>query len=127
MTVPRTRKPLALTMGEPSGISGEVTLKAWTARRAAVRPFFVIDHPDRLAAEASTLGLTVPIATIGHPREAGAAFPEALPVLPLEHPVAAEWARPDTANAAAVIESIDRGVALVRGGDCAAVPSREKA
>ena len=37
--------PLAVTMGEPAGIGGELTLKAWLARGATTRPFFAIDDP----------------------------------------------------------------------------------
>jgi 4-hydroxythreonine-4-phosphate dehydrogenase len=37
--------PLAITMGEPAGVGGELSLKAWLARAGAARPFFVIDDP----------------------------------------------------------------------------------
>ncbi len=37
--------PLAVTMGEPAGIGGEIILKAW---RQGGQPFFCIDDPDRL-------------------------------------------------------------------------------
>ena len=44
--------PLAITMGEPAGIGGELSLKAWSMRRAGDRPFFVLDDASRLAARA---------------------------------------------------------------------------
>ena len=31
--------PLALTMGEPAGIGGEIALQAWLRRGAGVPPF----------------------------------------------------------------------------------------
>ena len=40
--------PLAVTMGEPAGVGGELSLKAWLARQEAMRPFFVLDDPARL-------------------------------------------------------------------------------
>ena len=49
--------PLAVTMGEPAGIGGELTLKAWLARRGGGRPFFTIDCPFRLTELAHQLGL----------------------------------------------------------------------
>ena len=56
--------PLALTMGEPAGIGGEITLKAWSGRGRAdgqpLPPFFVIDDPERLARLARDLGFEVP-------------------------------------------------------------------
>ena len=42
--------PLALTMGEPAGIGGEIALQAWLRRGEGVPPFYLIDDPDRLAA-----------------------------------------------------------------------------
>jgi len=42
--------PLAVTMGEPAGIGGELSLKAWSMRRRGDRPFFVLDDAARLAA-----------------------------------------------------------------------------
>lgn len=114
--------PLALTMGEPAGVGGEITLKAWAARHeAAVPPFVVLDDPDRLGALAAKLGLAVPVREVASPGEAVALFDQALPVLPvrLGHPVAP--GTPDPANGAAVIASIDRAVALVQTGQATAV------
>jgi 4-hydroxythreonine-4-phosphate dehydrogenase len=106
--------PLALTMGEPAGIGGEITLKAWLARdREHVPPFVLIDDPARLAALAQMLGWTVPIKIVAAPEEAIGTFAAALPVLPLTLPRPPAYGRPDPANAAAVITSIETGVALV--------------
>ena len=60
------RLPLAVTMGEPAGIGGELSLKAWLARNTT-RPFFAIDDPARLAALASALGLAGALAGSGWP------------------------------------------------------------
>ena len=115
---------LALTMGEPAGIGGEITLKAWT-RRAGMDPFFVIDDPDRLGELARRTGPEVPIRTIGTPSEAAQTFATALPVLPVDQvtplPAPVVAGRPDAANAKAVIASIETAVRLVLKGDAAAV------
>ncbi len=50
--------PLALTMGEPAGIGGEIALKAWLRRGEGVPPFYVIDDPARLAALAAGSSIT---------------------------------------------------------------------
>jgi 4-hydroxythreonine-4-phosphate dehydrogenase len=43
--------PVAITMGEPAGIGGEIALLAWANRRKAkLPPFFLLDDPARLAA-----------------------------------------------------------------------------
>lgn len=112
---------IALTMGEPAGIGGELTLKAWLGRADAVPPFFTIDDPRRLRALAESLGLAVAIRPIATPADAPGIFGDALPVLPLALPARVTPGHPDPANAAAVIESIDRAVALAMRGEVAAI------
>lgn len=115
-------RPLAVTMGEPAGIGGEIVLKAWAERRSAgVPPFVLVDDPDRLIRLAAAIGLAVPVRAVAAPEEAGAVFDAALPVLPLPLTAPVEPGRPDPANGAAVIASIDRAVDLVRSGRAAAV------
>jgi 4-hydroxythreonine-4-phosphate dehydrogenase len=113
--------PLALTMGEPAGIGGEIALKAWLRRGDGVPPFFVIDDPGRLAALACRLGWTVPVRPLNVPQEAAAVFAEALPVLPVGGTPRAEPGCPDPADAPLVIGAIEAAVAQVRGGRAAAV------
>lgn len=113
------KSPLALTMGEPSGIGGEIAIKAWRRRSEGIPPFFIIDDPERLAALAASLGLEAPIKIISAPLEAAAVFSERLPTLPLKQSVKALPGKPDAANAAAVISSIEIAVNLVRGNHAA--------
>jgi 4-hydroxythreonine-4-phosphate dehydrogenase len=114
-------RPIAVTMGEPAGIGGEILLKAWLRRAEGIPAFFAIDDPDRLSRLAGTLGWTVPIHAVAGPEEGAACFHEALGVLPrrLAHPVL--MGRPDTANARAVIAAIVSAVELARSGRAAAV------
>jgi len=113
--------PLAVTMGEPSGIGGEITLKAWLARRQLPAPFFVIDDPERLRAIARGLGLAVPVAEISAPEQAPPAFEAGLPVLALALAQTAVPGQPAAENAPAVIESIERAVEFAVTGRAAAV------
>ncbi|MBK1841500.1 4-hydroxythreonine-4-phosphate dehydrogenase PdxA [Azospirillum sp. YIM B02556] len=122
MAAPPKDLPLALTMGEPAGIGGDITLKAWAARHEAGLPrFVVLDDPARLAALAGKLGLAVPVQAVSSPEEGATLFDRALPVLPVGLGVPAVAGKPDPANGAAVIASIDRAVALVQAGRAAAV------
>ncbi len=114
--------PLAVTMGEPAGIGGEITLRAWaegTAQR--LPPFFVIDDPERLAEIGTTLGLGVPIRTIATPGEAAACFPDALPVLALDLSASVTPGRPDTATAAATCRAIEWAAELARNGEAGGI------
>jgi 4-hydroxythreonine-4-phosphate dehydrogenase len=112
---------LALTMGEPAGIAGELALKAWLGRADALPPFFMIADPETLREHADRLGLAAPVAAIDDPERAAAVFPEALPVLPQPLAAPAVPGRLEPSNAPAVIESIRRAVGLVRTGRALAV------
>lgn len=122
MPAPSNRLPLAVTMGEPAGVGGDIALKIWVERRTSdVPPFFLIDSPDRLSALAARLGLDVPLRSVSSAAEAVACFDGALPVLAVELSAPVVAGRPDPANGAAVIASIDQAVALVQAGEAAAV------
>lgn len=113
--------PLALTMGEPAGIGGDITLMAWLRRTSSGPVFVAIDDPDRLSRLARRLGLAVPIVEIMSPNQAASVFSQALPVL--AQPLAAEVepGRPDPANVPTIRAAIERAVALARAGDIAGV------
>lgn len=107
-------KPLALTMGDPAGIGGEIIAKAYWSG-AVTAPFFCIDDPDRLM----TLGLST--VEIEHPSEAASAFHIGVPVLPERLSAPATAGKPEPANAQAVVRSIERAVALSQSGDAGGV------
>ncbi|HZT87405.1 MAG TPA: 4-hydroxythreonine-4-phosphate dehydrogenase PdxA [Stellaceae bacterium] len=113
--------PLALTMGEPAGIGGEIALKAWLRRAERVPRFYLIDHPDRLATLARELGWQIPIQSIEAPEQAAAVFPRALPVLSVGGAPRARAGEPDAADAPLVLTAIETAVCDVRNGRAAAV------
>ncbi len=117
-------KPLALTMGEPAGIGGELALLAWRALTSSPpqkSSFFIIDDPARLAELAHRIAPELLVEAITVPADAAAVFPRALPVLPMAVPKKVAPGKPARENATAVIDSIERAVAYVRAGDAAAV------
>ena len=112
--------PLALTLGNPSGIGPELALKAWMQRASVPRPFFMLGDPAHLADLAAHLGWHVPVQRC-NPQEAAAIFANALPVVALENPVIGLPGKPIASDAAATLESIRRGVGLVHGGQASAL------
>ena len=114
-------RALALTMGEPAGVGGEITLKAWLGDGGATPAFFAIDDPARLRRLADRLDLAVPVRAIDSTADAIDVFAEGLPVLP--HTLGADVVPGilDSANAGAVRASIETAVALVQKGDASAV------
>ncbi len=112
---------VALTMGEPAGVGGELALKAWLRRGDGVPVFCVIDDAARLSALAKSLGLDVPVAAVAAPAAARQVWERALPVLSHSLAVSATAGRPDPLNAAAVLGAIERAVALAQAGEVAAI------
>jgi 4-hydroxythreonine-4-phosphate dehydrogenase len=109
-----------MTMGDPAGIGSEIALRAWLARRQFNAPFFVFGNAGALRSLSARLGLDVPIQSTTTQRARGA-FEHALPVIELASFFDAQPGRPDPANAAATIESIERAVTAVREGEASAI------
>lgn len=120
-----TAAPVAVTMGEPAGIGGEILLKAWLRRAEEdLPPFVAIDDPDRLQAIADDLETDVPLAPVGSGLEAFQAFDKALPVARYAAPLAPlpVAGAPNTAHAKAVMGSIEVATQWVmRAHACAVV------
>ena len=108
-----TRRPVALTCGDPSGIGAEIAVQARAVLGGDV-PFFWIGDPRHLP-DGTDHSL------IAHPAEAGEVRAESLPVLPHAFPDLATPGMPAPSNAQAVIDVIARAVALVQGGLASAI------
>lgn len=118
---PRLR-PLALTMGEPAGIAGEIVVKVWHAPDGRPIPrFAVIGDPDWLRAEAHRIKSHSHVVEVFSLDEAAARFHEGVPVLPLRLATRATPGKPDGRNAQAVIGAIDMAVSLARRGEASGV------
>jgi 4-hydroxythreonine-4-phosphate dehydrogenase len=105
--------PLALSIGDPSGIGPEIAIAAWRRRgELALPPFYLLGDPRLVAARARLVGAEIAIAESA-PADAIRTFDGALPVVPLAHAFTDSPGRPDPGNAAGIVESIDRAV-----GDC---------
>jgi len=109
--------PIALTMGDPAGIGGEIALAC--RQNLSTRPvpeFFVIDDPQRLTGLASVLEMKTPIVEIDDPSQTFEAFKSGLPVLAVGTNVDATPGMADAGNAKAILDSIVRGLELVTAG-----------
>jgi len=117
---PAAAAPLALSVGDPSGVGPEIAIAAWRLRNeAAIPPFYLLADPDLIASRAQRLGVSLAIAETT-PRSAAEAFSSALPVVPLATRLADTPGVPDRANAAGIVEAIDRAVADCLAGEAAA-------
>jgi 4-hydroxythreonine-4-phosphate dehydrogenase len=109
--------PVAVTIGDPSGIGPDVTLAAWRDRAAlALPPFALYGEPDLLADRARRLGYATSIQAIASLRETAAVFDRALPVLPVD------CGRPAKISTdALVLGAIEAATAAVIRGDALAL------
>jgi 4-hydroxythreonine-4-phosphate dehydrogenase len=105
-------KPLVLTMGDPAGIGGELTERAWLALRDSGPCFVALDDPARLK---------VPTVEVVSPDAAHGIFATALPVIPIKLAAAPRPGQPDKTNARAVIGSIERAAGLCLSGEAGAM------
>jgi 4-hydroxythreonine-4-phosphate dehydrogenase len=107
-------KPLALTMGDPAGIGGELTAAAWQALREVGPAFLVLDDPERLRP-------LCPVATIETPAAATKIFGKALPVLSIPLPSPPVPGHPNSEHATQVVASIEQATALAMRGEVGAI------
>ena len=115
---PLALTPLALTMGDPAGIGPEITWKAWERLRGDPdHAFAVIAPPAVLQAVPRA---DHPVAIVDDLADAAAAFPDALPILPIVGNRAVPG-EADPAHAGAVTDSIATAVRHALSGKAAAV------
>ncbi len=114
----KNNQPIAITMGEPSGIGGELTIKAWQSRAVENLPaFFALDDPDHLKA----INSAIQIQEISDPAEALDVFDEALPVLPLKLNKPAKLGSLNPINGVCVMKSIEQAVEYCLKGEARAL------
>ncbi|MER9755917.1 4-hydroxythreonine-4-phosphate dehydrogenase PdxA [Mesorhizobium sp. M0166] len=119
--MPDAELPLALSVGDPSGVGPEIAIAAWRARDSAGVPsFYLLADPALIAARAHRRGTDIAIVETT-PAQAPGVFSRALPVVALAARFVDGPGRSDPANAAGIIEAIDRAVADCLAGRAAAV------
>ena len=64
------KKPIVVSMGEPSGISSEIILKSWKQRhKYKLYPFFIVDNIQKIKKMINYLGLNIETQMINDPCE----------------------------------------------------------
>lgn len=113
--------PLALTVGDPAGIGPEIAIAAWAGRKTDHVPaFYLLADPGLIQSRARLIGADIELAETT-PAQAVSCFGHALPVVALDASFADTPGLPHTANAAGIVEAIDRAVADCFSGQAAAV------
>ena len=108
-----TRKPIAISCGEPAGIGPEIAVAAWQALRADI-PLLWIGDPKHLPDG-------TPFTAVNTPSDADAISKTALPVLARDFGPQATPGTANPAHAQGVIDAIATGVDLVTKGTARAI------
>ncbi len=117
-----SRRPLALTMGDPAGIGLDITLMAWRDRdSSSVPPFILYADPVAVAERARVLGIDAELAVSEDPEKGAEAFARRLPVRPVPVAVSTVAGRTEMLNAGGIIAAIDLAVADAVAGRVSAV------
>jgi 4-hydroxythreonine-4-phosphate dehydrogenase len=114
-------QPLAVSIGDPSGIGPELLCEAWRVRAAAaLPPFFVVGSVAVLAGAAASRGIEVPLLAIDSPDQAASCFADVLPVLDIG---GLDYApgEPSEAGAELALQALEVATGIVRGGGAAAL------
>ncbi len=113
----RHLRPLAISLGDPSGIGPEVVGKCWDQRdRFQLPPFMAIGDPRSIASVWDG-----PIASIDDPSEADSAFDVGLPLLTVASQEASLPGQPSVAGAHCSLDALELAVGLARSASAAAV------
>tara|TARA_Y100000590_G_scaffold465436_1_gene637761 strand:+ start:709 stop:1716 length:1008 start_codon:yes stop_codon:yes gene_type:complete len=99
-----------ITMGEPAGISSEITLKIWKNYRRKIEPFVFFGDPCHLSKTSSKIKLKVPIKKINKISECLKIFKNYLPVYDIKLNKEAKFGSPSSKNAGKILSSIDKTV-----------------
>jgi 4-hydroxythreonine-4-phosphate dehydrogenase len=104
--------PLAVALGDPSGVGPEVTAKAWERRHSdAIPPFFAVGSPEAIRAVWSG-----PVETVAGPDEASRCFATALPVIRIDTQSEPAPGAPTLEGARAALDALELAVGLTRSG-----------
>lgn len=120
-STPQSERMVAVTMGDPGGIGGEITIKAWEQRRTDGPAFLLICDPSWIEEVVGNIGASAPIVVIDKPADADSVFADALPILPISGSVSGKPGSPAANDAAMIIESIETAVDLCQRGVVAGV------
>ena len=109
------KKPIVISMGEPSGIGTEILLKSWIKREQnKLTPFFVIDNCLRFQSMIDYLKLKATIREIKNPSETANVFEYHIPIYNIGKKISFKLGTPDKGNSKYIIESIRRVLILSR-------------
>ncbi len=106
-------KPIVVTMGEPSGISSEIIIKAWLKRNEYnIPPFILIDDLNRLNQIKILFNFNVNFHILKPKENLSEIFNNSIPLIDLRANISLNLGSPDKKNSEFVIQSINKAFEL---------------
>ena len=116
------RKPIVISMGEPSGINSEILVKTWINRKKKkLLPFFVVDDKSKIEFIIKLFKLKAKIKLIKNPNETFEIFDNYLPVYDLGNKIKFKLGSPDKKNSKFIIDSLKTSFNFVKEGYASAL------
>ena len=110
-------KPIALTMGEPSGIATEIAIKSWLNRKKFNLPnFFLLDDFKKVDFINKKFALKAKLLKISSPDQVDKYFNDYLPILDMEINIKFILGKPNYKNSEYVLKSINNSYDLFKNG-----------
>ena len=105
----KNKSLIAVTMGDPSGISTEITIKAWIKKNTNLR-FFLIHDPVYVSRVIKKMKVGLKVQIIDNPSEALSVNKKYLPVIPIKIDAKTQLGERNYSNADAILQSIDMAI-----------------
>ena len=109
------KKPIVISMGEPSGISSEILIKTWINRKKKkLLPFFVVDDKSKIEFFINLFKIDAKIKLIKNPSETFDIFNNYLPVYDLGNKIKFKLGQPEKKNSKFIIDSLNKSFNFVK-------------
>ena len=105
----KNKSLIAVTMGDPSGISTEITIKAWIKKNTNLR-FFLIHDPVYVSRVIKKMKVGLKVQIIDNPSEALSVNKKYLPIIPIKIDAKTQLGKRNYSNAGAILQSIDMAI-----------------
>ena len=116
------KKPIVISMGEPSGISSEILIKTWINRKKKkLLPFFVVDDKSKIEFVINLFKFNAKIKLIKNPSETFDIFNNYLPVYDLGNKIKFKLGRPEKKNSKFIIDSLNKSFDFVKNKQASAL------
>ena len=116
------KKPIVISMGEPSGISSEILIKTWINRKKKnLLPFFVVDDKSKIEFVINLFKFDAKVKLIKNPNETFDIFNNYLPVYDLGNKIKFKLGQPEKKNSKFIIDSLNKSFNFVKNKQASAL------